>query len=382
MAAESPSPVLLRVEPTLPSHYYFDPEHYRRELEAFWFRHWLYACRSETLARPRDFLVLEVGDQSLLLTRAREGGLHAFHNTCRHRGALLCPGSRGRLPGDSIICPYHGWTYALDGRLLGARHQLPTSDFRKQDYALHPVAVEEWAGSVFVNLAGEQAPPLREALGSLPDELGRWPLAQLRVGHRADREVACNWKVFWENFSECFHCPGVHPELCELVPIYARGLQSAGDDPSHVERAEAAPPALAPGALTWSLDGQPVGVLFSGLDEPERHAGQTFGVLQPGAFLVAHVDHARIVRVLPRGPERTLLSVEWLFPAETLASPDFDLERATAFAARVVEQDASICELHQRGLHSRRFDTGVLVPQEYGVHAFQSWIRRGLGELD
>jgi Rieske 2Fe-2S family protein len=380
MAADSSSPALTRVEPTLPSHYYFDPAHYRRELEVFWFRHWLYACRSEALARPRDFQVLEVGDQSLLLTRARDGALRAFHNTCRHRGSLLCADSRGRLPGDSIVCPYHGWTYALDGRLLGARHQLPSADFRREHYGLHAVAVDEWAGSVFVNLLGESAAPLREGLGSVPEELAHWPLAELRVGHRAEREVACNWKVFWENFSECFHCPGVHPELCELVPIYGRGLQSPADDPAYV--APPGPPAraLAAGAVTWSLDGQPVGAAFPALDEAERAAGQTFGVLRPGAFLVAHVDYARIVRVLPRGPERTLLTAEWLFPAETLASPDFERERATALAARVVEQDAAICELHQRGLRSRRFETGVLVPQEYGVRDFQSWIRRGLGE--
>lgn len=379
MASDSPSPALQRPEPTLPSHYYYDPEHYRRELEAFWFSRWLYVCRSEALARPREFQVAEVGDQSLLLTRARDGRLHAFHNTCRHRGALLCPRSGGRLPGDSIICPYHGWTYALDGRLLGARHQVASPEFRKQDYPLHAVAVDEWAGSVFVNLAGDSAPPLRDDLGEVPVELASWPLAELRVAHRVEREVACNWKVFWENFSECFHCPGVHPELCELVPIYGRGLQSPDDDPSRAG-SEPGAPVLAPGAHTWSLDGQLLGPVLPGLDAAQRAAGQTFGVLHPGAFIVAHADHARIVRVLPRGPERTLLGAEWLFPAETLASPGFDLERATAFAARVVEQDAAICELHQRGLRSRRFERGVLVPQEYGVHAFQSWIRRGLGE--
>jgi Rieske 2Fe-2S family protein len=379
MTETKESPALQRVEPTLPSHYYFDPSHYSRELEAFWFQSWLYACRSEALARPRDHQIVEVGDQSLLLTRARGGALHAFHNTCRHRGSLLCPGSGGRLPGDAIVCPYHGWTYGLDGRLLGARHQLPSADFRREDYALHAVAVQEWAGSVFVNLAGEEAPPLRDALGSVPEELAHWPLGELRVGHRAEREVACNWKVFWENFSECFHCPGVHPELCERVPIYARGLQHPSDDPSLPEE-DARAPALADGALTWTLDGKPVGETFAALSEEERRAGQTFGVLPPGAFIVAHVDYVRIVRVLPRGPERTSLTAEWLFPVETLDRPDFDRERATGFATRVIEQDAAICELHQRGLRSRRFERGVLVPQEYGVREFQRWILRGLGE--
>jgi Rieske 2Fe-2S family protein len=376
--------VLPRLERTLPGVYYLDPEHYRRELDVFWFRRWLYACRAENVARARDYQVIEVGDQSILITRDLAGRLHAFHNTCRHRGSILCPEPQGRFVGASIVCPYHGWTYSLEGELLGARHQLPSADFRAEDHPLYRVAVDEWAGCVFVNLLGESAPPLREALGEIPATLASWPIEDLVVGHRITRVVECNWKIFWENFAECFHCPRVHPELCEIVPIYGRGLQNPAEDAGYVPpegaAADAGLPGLAPGAVTWSLDGQTDLPHFPDLTETERRRGQTFGILRPGVFLVAHVDYARIVRVLPRGPERIELSTEWLFPASVVASPDFDRERATALGALVVEQDARICELNQRGLHCRRHDTGVLVPQEYGVHEFQSWVRRELDE--
>jgi Rieske 2Fe-2S family protein len=376
---EKPSPALQRLERTLPRRYYVDPEHYRRELEAFWLGSWLYACRAAEL-EPRDFRVIEVGDQSVIVTRTRERRLAAFHNVCRHRGALLCEGRQGRFAGDAIVCPYHGWTYSLDGSLVGARHQLPAADFRRQDFPLHRVAIAEWGGCVFVNLAGDGAPALDAALAGVRATLAHWPLAQLAVAERREWTVACNWKVYWENFSECFHCPGVHPELCRLVPIYGRGLQAPEEAAGQDGQPELPPAGLAAGAVTWSPDGRALGPAFPGLDDDERRRGHTFAVARPGWFAVAHADYVRLVRVLPRGPEATLLTAEWLFPPEVIAAPGFDRERAAAFGTRVMEQDARICELHQRGLRQQRFDTGVLVPQEYGVHDFQSWVRQGLGE--
>jgi Rieske 2Fe-2S family protein len=371
--------VLTRIEKGLSSAWYHDAEHYRRELDALWLRGWLYACRADELS-ARDFRVIAVGDQSVLLTRDLAGRLHAFHNTCRHRGSELCSDAQGRFRGPTIVCPYHGWTYSLEGALLGMPHQLPGAGFRREDHSLYPVAVDTWAGFAFVNPSGEAAPPLSEALGSVPADLASWPLDELRVGERSSVNVECNWKVFWENFSECFHCPGVHPELSRLVPAYRKGLLDEADASDAAPRA-GRHSALAPGALTWTLDGQTRLPQFPGLSQEQRRAGQTFGVMLPGFFVVAHVDYARAVRVLPRGPEQTQLQIEWLFDPAVLAGADFDLEHATALGRLVVEQDARICERNQRGLRSRRHAHGVLVPQEYGVFDFHEWLRRGLGEV-
>ena len=365
--------MLKRVERSLPGAWYHDAGQYRRELDAVWLRSWLYACREEELA-PRDYRVVEVGDQGVIVTRDSGGRLRAFDNACRHRGSQLCPEPAGRFRGPAIVCPYHGWTYSLEGELVGTPHQVAGGGLRREELSLHRFAVESWAGFVFVNL-GDDAPPLADALGAAPAQLASWPLEGLVVGERTRHDVACNWKVFWENFSECLHCPGVHPELSRLVPTYRRGLVDPTDDP------DSPPPAgLAPGAETWTLDGRSRLPHFPGLGDEERLAGQTFGVVRPGFFVVAHVDYARAVRVLPRGPERTELQVEWLFDPATLARPDFDLEHATALGRLVVEQDARICETNQRGLRSRRHLQGVLVPQEYGVFDFHEWLRRALGE--
>jgi Rieske 2Fe-2S family protein len=198
------------------------------------------------------------------------------------------------------------------------------------------------------------------------------------LGHRVETKVACNWKIFWENFSECFHCPGVHPELCELIPTYGRALIDAADDPDpSAPDARGAP--LAPGAAPWTLDGTSPLPPLPGLDPAELAAGQTFSVQLPSMFAIAHREYVRCVRVLPRGPEQTELIVDWLFQPEALERSDFDLEHHVALGRLVVEQDARVCERNQRGLHSMRHEAGVLVAQEYGVHEFQNGVRKALG---
>jgi Rieske 2Fe-2S family protein len=375
-------PMLSRLEPSLPSRSYIDPEHHRRELEAIWYRSWLCVGRTEELAEPRQYKVVEVGDQSIVVTRDHEGRLHAFHNTCRHRGSVLCTEARGRFRGNAIVCPYHGWTYSLAGELKGAPHQLRSPDFRTRDFPLYRVALDTWGGFVFVNLLGDEAPPFTNEFEDLTGEAANWSLEPLRVGRRIERTLACNWKIFWENYMECFHCPGVHPELCRIVPIFGRGLQVEEDDPNYAPEVvgkEAAQ--LAPGAVTWTLDGKSELPELPGLDDADRERGHSFGTLLPSVFVSAHVDHVRTGHVLPVSPEETLIVMEWLFPKEVLERSDPGMpERATALGALVLEQDARACELNQQGLRCLRHEQGVLVPQEYEVRDFHRWVRSALGE--
>lgn len=374
------TPIEPRIVDGLPAHFYYDPAHYQRELESIWYRQWLPLCRSDELAGPRAFRVVEVGDQSILVVRNREGQLNAFHNTCRHRGSILCVDDRGQFQGPAIVCPYHAWTYSLDGDLVGTPRQLDAENFDQKDYPLYPIALGEWAGYVFGNLLGAAAEPFVDALQGAAETLRNWPLAELAVGRKMTTDIACNWKLFWENYQECFHCPGLHPELCRIVPTYAKALMSEGDQPDVEVEPGVPDPPLAPTAVTWTLDGTSKLPPLPGLTPEERTAGQTFVQHTPGFFLVAHVDYARIVRVRPLGPERTQLQVEWLFPPEVLAQEGFDLEHATALGERVVEQDARACELNQRGLRSRAHARGVLVPQEYEVRDFQRWVLEQVGE--
>jgi len=233
-----------------------------------------------------------------------------------------------------------------------------------------------------VNLLGDEAPPFADELEDLIGEAANWSLEPLRVGRRIERTLACNWKIYWENYMECFHCPGVHPELCRIVPIFGRGLQTEEDDPScPAELVGRRTPPLAPGAVTWTLDGKSELPELPGLDDADRERGHSFGTLLPSVYVCAHIDHVRTGRLLPVSPEETLMVVEWLFAKEVLKRDDPGLlERSTALGALVFEQDARACELNQQGLRCLRHERGVLVPQEYPVRDFHHWVRSALGE--
>lgn len=238
-------------------------------------------------------------------------------------------------------------------------------------------AVKEWGGFVFLNRSASPGAEFDELAAEGASALSGWPLARLSLAHREVHEVACNWKVFWENYLECYHCPGVHPELCRLVPLYGRGLTNPADlPPDHALRDA---PLLKAGALTWSADGQTPLPDLPGLGENRLAAGMTFGDFPPGMFVIAHRDHARSVRVMPLAPEGTQLTVEWLLEAETL-SDGVDIERLVAFGHRVVMEDARICEVNQAGLRCRAHEHGMLLPIERDVAAFDDWVRRCVGQ--
>jgi Rieske 2Fe-2S family protein len=189
------------------------------------------------------------------------------------------------------------------------------------------------------------------------------------------KELQCNWKVFWENYSECLHCPGIHPELCDLVPIYRTGImgpaEALGWSPEQAVGGN-----LKPGADTWTLTGRPCGPAFASLTEAERQAGYTFVTLWPSIYVVAHVDYMRAVRLEPIAAERTKLTAEWYFSEETLAQQRFDPAEVAAFAKIVIGQDGEAAEMNQRGLRSPAFARGRLMPEEYEIRRFHKWLVR------
>jgi Rieske 2Fe-2S family protein len=240
------------------------------------------------------------------------------------------------------------------------------------------VALRRWNGFIFLCLA-PSPPPFEEAPDLGAHALDNWPMGELVTGHTLVRELACNWKVFWENYNECLHCPGTHPELCAMVPVYRQGIMAA-NEAADWHPGQAPEAALRPGARTWSLNGKPCGPEFPNLSAAERAAGHVFVTLYPTMYIVAHVDYVRAVTLSPLGPERTELRADWLFPEATLEAPDFDLDNVTRFASAVIEQDGAISETNQRGLRSPAFSQGRLMPQEFDVHRFQAWVRRQLME--
>jgi Rieske 2Fe-2S family protein len=372
--------LLDRTTASLPATWYCDLAQYARELDAVWYRDWICVGRADELREAGDYVVVSFGDQSLILTRDREGRAHAFHNTCRHRGSRLCIEPRGRFANGRIVCPYHAWSYSLGGELLTTpRMELP-SDFRREDYPLYAAHLDSWGGFLFVNLSDTPASDLASFLGDEAEQVRRWPLADLVLAHREVSTLACNWKVFWENYSECYHCPGIHPELCRIMPLYREGLQSYTDSRTGAPHGDATDSRarVGPGLTTWTLDGQSKLPLIEGPSEADRALGVVFASFTASFFIVAHPDYVRTVRISPRGPEQVELTVDWLLPPGVAERHAGELEKMVELGRLVVAQDGRVCELNQQGLRSRRHRQGVLMPQEEPLHEFHEWLRRRL----
>lgn len=368
------SPRLDHCPEGLPKAAYFDKGWHDREMATIFARQWVMVGRAADL-RSGTMRRVQVGAASVIVLRDGAGGLAAWHNSCPHRGSELCLADEQEV-GRLIRCPYHAFAFAADdGRLVSTGHAVPTADFDRDAHGLRPVSCRVWNGFVFLNLSPDP-PDIWADVGL--DTLKNWPMDGLVTGHHWEHDIACNWKAFWENYSECLHCPGIHPELCQMVPIYGRGIMGASealgwtpDDPVR--------PNLRPGAQSWTMDGAPCGPVFAGLTEAERDAGYSFVTLWPSSYVVAHVDHVRSVRILPMGPDRTRLIAEWHFPPETLAQPGFDAAAVADFARIVMRQDGAASEMNQRGMASPAFTAARLMPEEYEIHRFHQWVLHQMG---
>ena len=380
-AERRPTLLLDETGKSFPSRWHYDPEHYRKELDVFWYGMWIFACRSEEVASPRDYKVVTIGGQNLVVTRDLQGNVRAFHNTCRHRGSILCTQDEGRFEGGSIVCPYHAWTYSLEGDLIATPHQLESADFEMKDYSLYDVAVGEWGGFVLVNLAGDRAEPLGDALGDAPERLKNYRLEDLRLGFRYVAELKANWKLWFENFLECFHCPSVHPELISLVPIFSKGLtdvrqdpewrSSGGDTMSLSGGAD-----IIPGGKTWTMDGQLSGPPISTLTEKEMNTPRDGMIMRPSLFIRSHPDFVHTQRLLPTGPTTLQLTLDYLFEPETMERDDFDAKRAYELWQITNLQDAQNVEWQQSGIESGRrvHKRSVFAIQEPGPYWFNRWV--------
>ncbi|HWA14655.1 MAG TPA: SRPBCC family protein, partial [Burkholderiales bacterium] len=277
MNAGAPGRVALdRLEPGLPAAWYRDPAHYVREMEAFWYRGWIAVAREEEIPDRGDWKRVAIGDQSLIL--CRDGGIKAFHNTCRHRGSVLCTTEQGRFERHRIVCPYHAWTYDLSGNLIATPRRMETPDFDMKAFPLHRVAVKTWGGFVFACIDGE--PPFEPPAG-----LEAYGLGGLRIGKRIVADVKANWKLVCENFSECFHCPPVHPELVRIVTAY----KEAGAWGLHEDLSSR--PEYKPGATTLTLDGTSRCPPFRGLSDHERRTLYRAEMHLPNLFLNVQPDY-------------------------------------------------------------------------------------------
>ena len=364
---------------TLPAAAYRSSGSFERETEAIFYREWFLVGREEALRVPGEYLHVDVAGERLLIVRTRAGELRAFHDVCRHRGSRLvlddppvldaCV-AHGRFKG-AIRCPYHAWTYGLEGELRLAPFLAESDGLRKEGLSLHAAAVDTWGGFVFVHLSPETAVGLADELGETLARTRHYPLADLRVGRRISYDVRANWKVVVENYNECYHCGPVHPELCEVVPAFKDGGRDLDWDAGIPHR---------DGATTFTRSGTTSRAPFPGLsaDERDRHKGE---LVYPNMMLSLSSDHVVAFTLWPLEAGRTRIDCDFLFHPDEIARPGFDPSDAVEFWDLVNRQDWRICEAVQDGMGSRVFDTGFYAPMEDLSLDIRRYVGERLGEV-
>ncbi len=377
MLGEAERPTRTRmVQPGLTSADYTDPDVFELERERIFDRQWFCVGRSEELPERGSFVRRDVPGDTLLLTRDLDGRLHAFYDVCRHRGSVLVEEDHGRVR-KAFTCPYHAWVYGLDGRLLGTPNVHADDGLDRDAYGLREIGLQEWEGYIFVSHAKpEQRPDLLANLAAEPDEplsYGRFGIGELRLGHRITYEVEANWKIVWENYNECLHCPSVHPELAQMVPLFRRGLVADDDDPTVLAT-------LADGFDAFTLSGTSALPHLPGLEPVDGRTYYGAGIF-PNLMLNLRATGVTSFTLYPRSVDHTTIVSDYLYRPETIASDAFDPSEMIEFLDLIARQDWEVCALAQRGASSKGFDRSVYPPQERYVHMFAERYRaeRGLG---
>ena len=347
----------------LPPFVYHDPAVLEYELEAWFANGWICVGREEDIQLSGEYFLTRMTEENIIVVRDNDNSIRAFFNFCRHRGATLVTESPGRVP--RFQCPYHAWVYDLDGHLHMPRHCDMLENFDLDEWGLVPVAVETWQGFIFLNLGGE-AGPLSGFLADMVDFFDRFDLGALRRGAQIDYDVRANWKAIIENYSECYHCPGVHPQLNRITP-YNMGEWIPTDGPWSASWMPVV------GDLdTLTMDGH-IGEhgrsFLSGIEEDD-HRKIYYFVVWPNLLISLHPDYLLVHRLVPVAPDRTLITCEWFFDAEDMAKAEFDLTDAVEFWDLTNRQDWEVCELQQVGTGSRAYTSGRFTGMESGVHAF------------
>jgi glycine betaine catabolism A len=341
---------------TLPGTYYTSSDTLAEESERIFSRQWNCVGRSSTIPRPGDFIVRSIANESIIIVRDRANGLRAHFNVCRHRGTRICTASSGHFS-ESIQCPYHAWTYGIDGRLIGAPHMQGVPGFEKADYPLHAASVAECEGFVFVNTAPDP-PAFRDVFAPMLERLARFNLSPLRVGRHVAYDVPGNWKLIFQNYSECLHCPVIHPELAAVLP-YQSGANDLIEGPFLGGYMEIVAPNQSATTSGRSC-GRAINPAIAG---PESHRAYYY-TLMPNLLLSIHPDYVNYYLLTPVAPDRTLVESEWMFHPDNDGDPAFNPGDAITFWDVTNRQDWDIVAQSQLGIASRRYAPGPYSPRE------------------
>lgn len=346
---------------SLPGRYYTSEDVFRAEMEHIHRRNWVFLGRADELPEPGDYRALETVGGPVILLRDLTGRLRAFANVCRHRGSTLLTGGGNRRV---IVCPYHAWSYKLDGSVARAPDMPESATFRKADWGLTPIGLETWAGFIFVNFH-DDSPGLLDHLGDLPQVLGTHRIEEMRCTWRIDFKARCNWKLLVENAMETYHTGVVHART--VGAQQSRSLQTRG--------AWEAIQVLNRSSIAVLGEEPPPFPEIAGLSDQARE-GTYFTIIHPTTQFAVAQDCLWWLAVRPIAPDRSMLSVGGCLPESAIALPNFGRDAAVYYERwqKVAEEDVGILEAQQRGLASPHYRPGPLSWRDNQVHRINRWV--------
>ena len=340
---------------TLAQRYFISPDVFMQEQEQIFSAQWVLVGHQSQIPKAGDYLVQEVAGESLIVLRDKDAVVRGFYNVCRHRGTRLCEDASGQV--RAIQCPYHAWTYGLDGKLIGAPHMDDVAGFDKADYSLHVVNLASWEGFIFVNLA-KKPMPLEEWFAPLAGKFSHWNMSILRSAKRIEYDVHANWKLMFENYSECYHCPGVHPMLSKVSPY-----DSAENDLCEGPFLGGFMSITRGTGLTMS--GRACALPVGGINAADSQRVFYYSIF-PNMLLSLHPEYVMVHQLWPQSPGRTLILCDWFFhpDAAGVSDPRYNPNDAIEFWDITNKQDWHVCELSQQGIASRAYQPGPYSPRE------------------
>lgn len=377
---------------SLPRDFYVSADAHDADLRHIWTREWIFAAAAAEMPKAGAYVTLRIGDYPVIVVRGADGEFRAFHNTCRHRGSRICAAAKGTLA--KLVCPYHQWTYDLDGRLLWARDMGP--DFDPGEHGLLPVHCDVAAGMVFVCVA-DSAPDFSAVKAAADRYTAPHRLDELKVAHQSTIVEKGNWKLVMENNRECYHCAGSHPALCRTFNddpdlVGSDDSLSSPAGRAHVERCEAAglPSHYILGAneqwrlvripflgeaVSYTMDGKAAAPLIPGM--PFANAGSLLFFHYPNTWNHFLSDHVLNFRVLPVSATETEVQTTWLVHRDAIEGRDYDLARLTEVWTATNDEDRRVVEENQIGIASPAYRPGPYsARQESGVIQFVDWYAR------
>jgi phenylpropionate dioxygenase-like ring-hydroxylating dioxygenase large terminal subunit len=357
---------------SMPQKYFVSPESFAEEQEKIFSREWLLVGHQSQIPRSGDFFLATITGESVIIIRDSEFEIRGFFNVCRHRGTRLKEHRAGEASScghsPAIQCPYHAWTYGLDGRLIGAPHMDEVPGFDKGDYPLNAVNLGVWEGFIFVNLSNNPMPP-ENWFAPLAGKFSHWNIPLLQSAKRVEYDVCANWKLMFENYSECYHCPGVHPQLQKVSP-YDSAENDLREGPFLGGFMKINPgKSLSMSGNTCALpiragNKELATASPSGGGPDHEHQIVFYYSIFPNMLLSLHPEYVMVHQLWPQSPERTLIVCDWLFHPDAFARGDFNPEDAIEFWDMTNKQDWHMCELSQQGIASRAYEPGPYSSRE------------------